>query len=305
MHSDNSHTFLFRLRSAVLGIAAAGLFYACLPSSAAAFPSRDKRVERYQEIDPAEGAKAIASFRALRLQGDFCFKFQLVHKPRKERTVRYQGMMYGTWNERGPVSRFMLYADRIGKDATVGRGAIELIVQNGVDPEVWIRRDSSQSFTLIEDDALFDPVFDGVLYTPFDLQMPFVYSNDYVYEGPALSRSRVGQRFLMQSPVGSLAAQHGISAVRIFLDDTYYALLEFQVLGVDGAPRSNFKGGSLKKVQGQYIVNHLELKDLRSKDATDFIITEASVGLLLNPSVFDPDNLLPVPEISQAMFDIL
>ena len=108
MHKIKTPTFLFGLRSAVLGFAAAGLFYAYLPSACLAqrTSSDGPRPSIMEKIDQAEGAKRMASFRAQRLEGDFCFKFQLEQKPRWGKTVRYHGVMYGSWNERGPVSRF-------------------------------------------------------------------------------------------------------------------------------------------------------------------------------------------------------
>jgi len=258
-----------------------------------------------EKIDLEEGAKRMASFRAQRLEGDFCFKFQLEQKPRRGKTVRYDGVMYGSWNERGPVSRFQLFPEQIGKEAPIGLSAIEMIVQNGVAPEVWVRRHASERFTLIADEALFEPIFEGVLYTPFDLQMPFIFWEDYVYEGPSRVLSRIGQRFLMQPPEGSLAAQNGVTAVRIALDDAYYALLQVEVLGADGHERSRFTVESLKKVQGQYIVKEIKLKNLFSKDATSFNVKAASVGLIFDAAVFDPRGNADAPVISAALFDTL
>ena len=304
MHLTKTSTFLFRLRSAVLGLAAAGLFYASLPSTAGAVPSRDERVDRYEEIDPAEGAKRIAAFRSLRLDGDFCFQFQLEHKPRRAKTVRYHGVMYGSWNERGPVSRLQLFPEQISKDAPSLLSPIEMIVQNGVSPEVWVRRQAEEAFTLVGGKALFEPVFDGVLFTPFDLQMPFVFWQDYEYEGPVRVRSRIGQRFLMQPPEDSLAGHNGITAVRILLDDTYYALLKAEVFRGGTEPRSTFEASVLRKVQDQWIVREVSLKDLQTKDATDFVVKAASVGLVFDATVFDPRADAGVPKIAPALFKV-
>jgi hypothetical protein len=304
MHIDKLYRFIFRLRSAVFGFTAAGLLFACATGTAK-LPSRDDRPDRYQVIDPAEGAKRIASFRALRLQGDYCFQFQLEQKPRRGKITRYAGVMYGSWNARGPVSRFVLYPQPLGADAQAGHAPFELIVQNGAAPEVWVRRQSSAPFTRIEDGALFEPIFDGVLYTPFDLQMPFVFWDDYVYQGPARVSTRIGQRFLLKPAADSLADQHGITGVRIALDDAYYALLKAEVLGEGGQLRSSFTAERLKKIQGQWIVREVSLKDAQSRDATDFVVKAASVGLVFDAAVFDPGAGLPAPEVSAAMFQVL
>lgn len=308
MHSIKTPTFLFRLRSAVLGFTAAGLFYVCLPSVSVAQRAGvgdGPRPSIMEKIDVEEGAKRMASFRVQRLEGDFCFQFQLEHKPRRGNTIRYHGVMYGSWNDRGPVSRFKLFPEQIGKGATVGLSPIEMIVQNGLEPEVWMRRQASEPFELIEDEALFEPIFEGVLYTPFDLQMPFIFWDDYSYEGPSRVLSRIGQRFLMHPPEGSLAAANGIAAVRIALDDAYYALLQVEVLEEGSVARSRFTVRGLKKVQGQYIVKEIELKNLQSKDATSFKVTAASVGLIFNSSVFDPDIDIELPSVSPALFKTL
>jgi hypothetical protein len=258
-----------------------------------------------ESIDAEEGAKRMASFRAQRLAGDFCFKFQLEHKPRRGDTIRYNGILYGSWNDRGPVSRFILYPRSVGDEVSMELPPVELIVQNGVDPAVWIRRQAEAPFVRIEDGALFEPIFDGVLYTPFDLQMPFVFWQNYIYEGPSRVLSRIGQQFLMQPPEGSLAKLNGITAVRIALDDTYFAMLKVEVLGEDAVPCSSFTVRGLKKVQGQYIVKTIQLKDLHSKDATDFKVKAASIEILLNPEVFNPNSKVALPEISAELFDAL
>ena len=262
-----------------------------------------------EKIDAEEGAKRIASFRAQRLSGDFCFKFQLEHKPKgSSRTVRYNGVMFGSWNERGPVSRFQLYPERVKRGELVAVPPIELIVQNGISPEVWIRHGPAEPFVSIDGGALFEPIFDGVFYTPVDLQMPFIYWNEYTYEGPANVLSRIGQRFLMKPPEGSLSARHGISGVRIALDDMYDGFLDVEVGGVDGEPRSEFRLRSFQKVQGQYIVKETVLSEVsggKVQGSTGFKVKEASVGLIFDTAVFSPDRGVDVPVISAALFDVL
>jgi hypothetical protein len=304
MHLVKLSRFLSRQRSAVFGFTAAGLLCACLPC-AAKVPLRAERVDRYEVIDSAEGARRLAAFRSLRLHGDFCFQFQLEQKPRRGKTIRYAGVMYGSWNERGPVSRFVLYPQPLGADVSEAQPPFELIVQNGAAPEVWLRRQAGAPFVRIDDRALFEPVFEGVLYTPFDLQMPFVFWQDYVYEGPGRVSTRIGQRFLMKPAAGTLADQHGITGVRIALDDAYYALLKAEVLGEGGALRSSFTAGRLKKIQGQWIVRQVSLKDAQTRDATDFVVKAASVGLVFDAALFDPQGGQPLPEIAPALFDVL
>jgi hypothetical protein len=81
--------------------------------------------------------------------------------------------------------------------------------------------------------------------------------------------------------------------------------LKVEVLGEDAVPYSSFTVRGLKKVQGQYIVKTIQLKDLRSRDATDFKVKSASIEILLNPEVFNPNSNVALPEISAELFDVL
>lgn len=295
-------TFRPTLLGLALGFGCICCAHVCVAQRAGIDGERSRMMER---IEPEEAVRRMQLFRMQRLVGDFCFQFQLEHKPRKGPTVRHQGILYGSWNERGPVSRFKLFPEYIGKDPAIKRSPVEMIVQNGASPQAWMRCQATDAFVLITDGALFEPVFAGVLYTPFDLQMPFVFWDEYLYEGPVRVLSRIGQRFLMQAPIGCLADQNGITAVRIVLDDAYDALLQVDVLEQTDRLRSRFTVRGLKKIQGQHIVKEIELKDVQSKDATSFKVKAASLGLIFDDAVFDPNSHRPAPEISAALFDML
>ncbi|TVP81099.1 MAG: hypothetical protein EA353_02180 [Puniceicoccaceae bacterium] len=250
----------------------------------------DRPSNRMVRIDAEEGAARLAAFRNQRLVGDFYFEFQLEHKPRRARTTRYEGQMWGTWNAEGPVTRFLIQPEssrQSGPQKQVEH--VELIVQNGERPLAWIRRSADGAFQQITGEALFEPILPGLLYSPFDLQMPFVYWDEFIYEGPALAGiSRVAQQFLMLPPEGSASAQRGISGVRIGLDDTYDALLRIEVVDSEDSVMSRFAVESFQKVDEQYIVKRITLTDQSSRDRTTFRVEAASVGLSLGRDLFDP-----------------
>lgn len=305
MFAEKIFKLLFA-RSAVAGLTAAGLF--CVCGVVDAQRAGGERPSRFMNrIDAEEGAAKLAAFRGQRLAGDFYFEFQLEHKPRRARTVRYDGMMWGTWNEQGPLSRIVIYPNA-ANHGTVPETErpVELIVQNGQVPAAWIRRSGEADFKPIQGQALFEPILPGLLYSPFDLQMPFVYWERFEYEGPALAMgSRVAQQFLMLPPEDSPSAQRGISGVRIGLDDTYDALLTIEVLGADEKPGSRFAVESVQKLQSQYIVKRITLTDYPSKDRTTFNVNAASVGLSLSRDLFAPDASIeaeaPIPESAEKL----
>jgi hypothetical protein len=291
-------TYFFKLfkRSAVYGLTVAGFFCAYLQATAQVRLGGESASRFMERIDAEEGAQRLAAFRRQRLEGDFCFEFELAHKPRRGRTIPYTGIMWGSWNESGPITRFCVSSVRPKDGESVDSSQeVELIIQNGVSPQAWIRRNDGSDFELIEGEALFEPIMPGLLYSPFDLQMPFVYWKDFTYEGPTLvGVTRVAQQFLMQPPATSASAERGISGVRVGLDDTYNALWRIEVVNAESEVASRFAVESFKKIQEQYIVKRITLTDYTSRDRTTFEVKAASVNISLNHNLFCPRSALPV-----------
>lgn len=283
-----------------------GALWVCWPHVCAAQRSaqKDVRSRVMERLEEEEAARLLAFFRAQRPAENFCFQFQLLHKPRRGNTVRYKGFMYGSYNGQGPVTRFRLFPEKVGNELPEGLSPIEMIVQNGPSPEVWVRHEDSAPFTLIQDDSLFEPIFEGVLYTPFDMQMPFIFWNRYFYEGPSRVLSRIGHNFLMFPPADSLAESNGLHAVRVAIDDTYYALLRAEVLQDDDQVRSRFTVRGIKKIQDNYIVKEIEIKNMITKDATTFRVKAACLGLKFADSIFDPVDPAELPETASIPFEV-
>ena len=291
-------TYFLKLfkRSAVCGLTVAGLFCAYSQASAQVRLGGERASRFMERIDAEEGAQRLDAFRRQRLEGDFCFEFELAHKPRRGRTIPYAGIMWGSWNESGPITRFRVSSARPKDGESVDSSQeVELIIQNGVTPQAWIRRNGGSDFEMIEGEALFEPIMPGLLYSPFDLQMPFVYWKDFTYEGPTLvGVTRVAQQFLMQPPATSASAERGISGVRVGLDDTYNALWRIEVVNAESEVASRFAVESFKKIQEQYIVKRITLTDYTSRDRTTFEVKAASVGISLNHNLFCPETALSV-----------
>ena len=291
-------TYFLKLlkRSVVCGLTVAGLFCAYSQSDAQLRMGGERKSRFMERIDTEEGTKRLAAFRRQRLEGDFCFKFELAHKPRQGRTIPYAGIMWGSWNESGPITRLRVSSVHSKDNETINSSQeVELIIQNGITPQAWILRNDGSDFELIEGEDLFEPIMPGLLYSPFDLQMPFLYWKDFTYEGPALvGATRIAQQFFMQSPASSASAQRGISGVRVGLDDTYNTLWRIEVMNADGEVSSRFAVESFKKIQQQYIVKRITLTDYSSRDRTTFEVKAAAVGISLNRNLFCPLSALSV-----------
>lgn len=303
MDLKQSKSFNFLKRSVAIGFVVAGLFCFCLSSFSIAQQRAGRAaVDRYEHIDEAEGMKRMVSFRNQRLAGDYCFRFELEHLPRRGKKVTHYGVMWGSWNEQGPVTRIHILT---GDVAAENEESLELIIQNGLEPKVWARTSSDEAFVILEGGMLFEPVIPSVVYAPFDLQMPFVYWDTFIYEGPARVGSRVAQQFLMMPPEGSASIARGIESVRISLDDAYDSLWRVEVLGQEEESLSRFTVESIKRVQGQYIIKEIALKDYASKERTRFKVKSASVGLVLDKKIFSALHSVLPEVLPDSLFEEL
>ena len=255
---------------------------------------------RYEVIDEAEAARRLDAFRKQRLKGDFCFRFQLEHLPRRGSSVRYYGSMWGSWNEKGPVTRIQLNESETGES----KAGVDLILQNGPEPRAWLRDPSTACFVPLKGDALHQPLLPEIVYTPFDFLMPFLYWENYEYAGAKRMRSRVARNFLMVPDVTSVVPDW-LQAVRIGIDDAYNALLHIEIVEKPDRTRSSFTIESFKQVQGQWIVKGIVLKDWKSRDRTRFKVLSASVGLTFSHAVFSPTNAIDHPVVPDRLFEDL
>ena len=285
--------------------AATGLFCVLgfLSVQAQVRPGND-RIPDFREIDQAEGARRMADFRNQRLEGDFCFDFKLEHLPRQGKGTVYNGRMWGSWNAKGPVTRVKLSIPEALR-ASLGYDALHLIVQNGRAAQAWMREGGDGDFRELRGAARFEPLLPGMNYSVFDLQMPFIYWDDFVYEGPDRALGRAAQSFLMYPPDSGEATGAGISAVSVTLDESYNALLRVDVIGLEGREVSSFRIRKFKRVQDQWIVRTIDLFDPESRSRTRFEVEAAATGIDLDAGIFNPDTGVELPVLADSVFEDL
>jgi len=248
-----------------------------------------------ERLSDEAAADRLEAFRNQRPRGDYRFEFELAHKPvDSSRTVRFDGTMWGAWEEAGPVSRIRLNPEPGNVEPSGGDSeeAVELIVRSGADASSWVRSPDSRAFRRMSAEEALAPVVEGVLHRPFDLQMPFLFWRDFEYRGPGRIGARaVVQYFDLFSPEGSAAADVGIHAVRLAIDDDYGSLKRVEVLDESEAVTTEFTVEGIRKVDGRYIPSRISLKDTQSGERTIFRVKEAEVGMRHDASWFDPEAL--------------
>lgn len=243
--------------------------------------------------DQAEGARVLAEFRTLGIAGDYWLEFELRVLPRRgaERTVA--GQLLGSRNELGPVTRLTL----------PGTGGLaserRWLIQGGPAAAAWQWSGSDGQTTALAAGGLFEPV-GGTELTLFDLQMPFLYWTDFVYEGLTRVRGRPAHSFVLYPPADVAAARPGLTGVRVQLDTQFQALVQAEFLGPKGAVEKTIGVLDLKKVGEQWMVKSIDLRNNVTRDKTRFGVTGAALNLALPAGTFSPAALALEPPVVPA-----
>ena len=247
------------------------------------------------KADPAEAKAALEQMRRLGIAGDYFLEFELRVLPRRgeERVIR--GSLWGARNSTGPISRVHL---RVPGDngAVVER---RLLIQNGEQSAVW-RAEPHGQVVMLGGGTLFEPVVPGADLTVFDLQMPFIYWNDFTSEGLARFRGRPAHVLVMRPPAEFAAKNPKLEAVRVHLDTQFNALVQTELLDQNGEVTKTLSVVDLKKFDDQWIVKTIDVRDETTRNKTRFTVTAAGLGLDFSSVIFQPAQLAadlnPPPE---------
>lgn len=268
-----------------------GLF-ATLAAPAAAQSRLNRPVPRYlqpSKPDQQAGAALLREVRASGPAGDYYLEFELRVLPRRGDEVRIPGRLWGSRNSAGPVTRLLLSGAREGEVFT----PIEcrFLVQGGPRPAAWRWPAADGASTVaIDDGALFAPLA-GTDLSAFDLQMPFLYWPDFIYEGLTRLRGRPASTFLLYPPAAIAARRPELSAIRVYLDAQFNALVQAEQLGENEKVLKSMRVVDLKKIGDQWMVKTLELRDETTRNKTRFAVTAAALGLDFAGGLFDPGSL--------------
>lgn len=242
--------------------------------------------------DQTEGAKALEQLRRQGIAGDYYLEFQLRFMPRRGAELLYAGAMWGAQNDAGLVSRVQLGAGT--------PEARQLLIQNGAAPAVWGSTSAHPAAVRLDGPELFAPLLPGIDITPFDLQMPFIHWADFRYDGLTRFAGRPAHIFLLRPPAGFALAHPALKGVRVLLDSQFNALVQVELLGEGDRVTKTTTVVDLKKVDGQWIVKTIDVRDEATKNKTRLSITAASLGLSLSDALFAPAGLAVEPTLPPA-----
>ncbi len=257
------------------------------------------RVDPIEELDPESGAAFLREFRQLGVRAGYSFEFELRTMPFRGSERFLDGRMWGTRDAAGPVTLLEL------KDRRNPAEAVRLLVRSGESAAIWkAHRNELGDFEVrrLEVEDWFVPIM-GTDYTPFDLQMPFVYWEDFDYEGIYRVRGRPCHIFAMTPPDELRERRPQLQAVRMYLDAEFQALFRAESLGRDDRVQRVFSVIDFKKVQDEWIVKTIDLRDETTRDKTRFQVNRAAMNVALPTEAFDPGKLgESLPDLARGLF---
>lgn len=228
--------------------------------------------------DQAEGADILGQMRQALMAEDTYLEFELKVLPRRGEETSSEGRLWASHNSDGPVMRLSL-----------GEGT--LLVQSGLNPMAWRWSSRAQREPAVMDVATcFAPLADSDL-SAFDLQMPFLFWEDYVYEGQGMVGGRTADTFLVKPPPSVATQRPELTAIRFHLDRTYHAILLAEHIGKDGAVMKTFRLIGLKRVGDRYTMKAVEIRDEVTRRKTRLTVAAARIGDSLPAAMFKPEYL--------------
>lgn len=250
------------------------------------------------KADQVEGGALLETFRRQGIAGTYWLDFELRVMPRRGPERRVAGQLLGTRGENGPVTRLTL-------PGLAGANSEQRwLIQGGSRPAAWAwQPGETQARALTAADS-FLPVGETDL-TLFDLQMPFLYWTDFVYEGLAKIRGRPAHSFVLYPPAELAGQRPQLTGVRVSLDTQFGALVQAELLGETGKATKTITILDLKKVGEQWLVREIDLRNVVTRDKTRFTVKGAALNLRLPVTTFDAGALArEAPAIPAAAIEL-
>lgn len=254
--------------------------------------SRNRPPPQYKqwgEPDQAKGLTILETFRSKAIPAPYFLEFTLRTYGKGRPDLRLNGRMYGGLNRNGPVS--LLEIDDDGQSTQSSR----YLIQNGPVPVVWRSGTATIEPELLVGEALSAPLYQTDV-TPFDLQLPYLFWQDFVYEGLTRFRGRPTDVFILYPPLDERDLYPEISGVRLYLDSQFDAMMQAEILDVEMAVAKQINLLEIRKIDDAWMAKTIDVK-MPDGNKTRFQITAARMNCDWDGMLFQPDSLsgeLPV-----------
>ena len=237
------------------------------------------------QLTVEQGQAFLAGFRSSRLDGDLCLRFEVVHKPRKGDSLpAVQGTLWAATHGPDHLLRGEI------KDAQ-GRTALAFItVKSAQGSRAWVSRRGAPVQELDNKTPLI-PLAEGLILSPFDLQLPFTHWPATAYLSTE-KRRRPVHVFDALNQVG-----HEPAKVNYAVDHVYGVLIQATCTDANGKKTRTLQVEEFSRVGDQWMLAACSVLDETTRDADLLRITDAALGERLAPETFEPATLArPAPQ---------
>lgn len=236
-------------------------------------------VSGFRKLTEADSAKFLADFRNSRLRGDLCLRFEITHKPRRgEASTPVAGTLWAS-----SVGGAQLLRGEI-KDAQGSPALAFLAFKSATVRRVWVSHKGAPAKEL-DDRAPLVPLAEGLLISPFDLQMPFTHWPQATYVTTERRRRPVNVYEAVNQP-GREPAK-----VVFSIDSVYGVLVQAICHDARGEPTRQTQVEEFSKVGEQWMLAECSVRDEVSRDTDLLRITEAALDAKFAPETFEPGTL--------------
>ena len=234
----------------------------------------------FAQLSATEAAKTLSDFRRSGLSSDVCFKFEIVHKPRKgDSSLAIRGTIWATHSAEGSKVRVEI------RQADGSMAQAFIAMKADTESTLW-RAQAGQAAVSLPTGSLSIPLADGLLLTPFDLHLPFTHWSDTHYVKTDQARGRPVHFFVAKNP-----AQGEPSFVTFGLDRSYGVLVQAVSMNNQNKSTRTLQVEEFAKTDDQWILGACSVRDESTRDVDLLKITEAAVHLALPAALFDPATL--------------
>jgi hypothetical protein len=246
----------------------------------------------FRKLTEEESMQFLAGFRNSHLSGDLCLRFEITHKPRRgEASAPVPGTLWASSAAGGQLLRGEL------KDAQ-GRPSLAFIsFKSAKERRVWVSVKGAPAKEL-DDRSSLVPLADGLLISPFDLQMPFTHWPKAGYVTTERRRRPVNV-YEVANPAGNEPAK-----VTFAIDHVYGILIQAIYLDAQGEKTRLMQVEEFSKVGEQWMLAECSVRDEASRDTDLLRITEAALGAKCAPGTFEPATLT-LPAAQPTRFEKL
>jgi hypothetical protein len=231
----------------------------------------------------------LESFRSKVIPVPYYLEFTLRTYGKGRPDLRFDGRLFGGVNANGPIT--LVEVDH----EPDSNNPVRYLIQNGPIPVVWRADRETAKVQILNPDELADPLYQTDV-SPFDLQLPYLFWQDFVYEGLTRFRGRPTDVFILYPPECERDLYPLISGVRLYLDSQFDAMMQAEILDQDMEVAKQINLLEIRKIDGTWMAKTIDVK-MPDGTKTRFRIGAARMNSSWDEALFKPGNLaaeLPV-----------